>query len=178
MLRLVSSILISIALSGCGDNDDPVDQALLDLKTRKNPDAYVIFADPDENRFVQFSRRTDGDIEFQFPIKTVYLEGGLKPLLFDVVADEMPSEGIIETMETLTPEELDRLKAVLNKRSIGYAESIRGGRDPADGPTRAYMHQIKGLFDPATRSGRDFVDAVFRSVYLYEEVPPYDVKTN
>jgi hypothetical protein len=178
MIRTIGAVIALLALAGCSKPADPVEQALATLEKSDDLDAFVVFADPDRNRFVQFSNREDGDIEFQFPIRTVYLEGGLKPLLFDVIAKEMPTEGIIDTMETLSPDELRRLKRLLSDRSIPFTESFRGGRDPADGPTRAYMHQIKGRFDPDTSSGRDFVDAVFRDVYLYDKVPVYSVKTN
>ena len=178
MLRSLGLLLLGAALCSCTEQPDPVDQTLFELKARANSDGFVVFSHPEENRFVQFSCRTDGAIEFQFPIRTVYLEGGLKPLLFDVIAEAMPTEGIIDTMETLTPEELTRLKEVLERQSIDYIESFRGGRDPADGPTRAYMHQIKGIFDPESMSGRAFVDAVFRSVYLYDEVPSYEITIN
>ncbi len=178
MIRIIGTIIALLAFAGCSKSGDPLEHALATLKESKDADAFVVFADPDKNRFVQFSNRNDGDIEFQFPVRTVYLEGGLQPLLFDVIAEDMPTEGIIDTMETLSSDELARLKRLLADRSISYTESIRGGRDPADGPTRAYMHQIKGLFDPGTSSGRDFVDAVFRTVYLYEKVPAYTVRTN
>ena len=168
----------SVAMTSCNKHEDRIDESLRTLRDRHDPRGYVVFADPSRNCFVQFSADVDGSINFQSPIKTVYLEGGLKPLCFDVIVDKMPTEGIIETMQTLTPEELLRLKQVLDSAGISYVESIRGGRDPRDGPVRAYMHQIKGSIDPTRQSASKFVNEVFRFVYLYNSPPDYNIKTD
>ena len=178
MIPVILVSLLSLLVVSCSKSEDPVNDAVRELKHRGHSKGFVVFDEPLKNRFVQFSRRNDGEIEFQFPIRTVYLEGGKKPLLFDVVAEVMPTEEIIDTMETLSTTELNRLKELLADRKIDFTESIRGGRDPSDGPTRAFMLQIKGPFDPDSASVRDFVNSVFRHVFQYQEAPAYRITVN
>jgi hypothetical protein len=177
-MRIVTAVVFVTLLSSCGKSPGSVDSALARLHERSGPHSFVIFSAPTTDRFVQFTRHAEGDIDFQFPIKMLYTERGRTRLLFDVIVEEMPSEGIIETTEILSEEEFARLEKFLKAKGFSYEVSVRGGRDPADGIVRAYMRQVKGKFDIVERSGQEFVDGVFEQVFLSQRSKRYRTEEN
>lgn len=176
-LLLISSVLL---LNGCvkAEDIDPhgIKQALLDLATRRNEDAYVIVEALPSERYVQFSNYNDGIVYFNFPILSVEI------VPFDGVVrteyiNRLPelNEALVDRL--LSIEEEERLIKYLKNQGIDYEVVYFSGEFP-EGRVVSYFKDIEGDLAITPAKYSEFIIGVFEEVYLLSDITEIRISEN
>ncbi len=165
--------IILLLLAACNPSSKQVNRALSDIPPKDHAKASIIVSDPDPDidHYLRLSWLPNGNIEFKFTVRFAYHEDVSKPLIYDIEVTEIPTDAVTLYSGSLNTEELARLKEFLSYEHITHIEGYKGGRITGELRPLAYMHEIKGNFDPSVLSAQEFVDTTFRKVYLCDPPP-------